>query len=72
MSPLFGDKAQEPDAKALSTALGSSDSLRLEVVSFIEATYGPVVTEWKFYGKTSGWIRMRNAVANLIQCVFPV
>ncbi|OPZ70378.1 MAG: hypothetical protein BWY82_02085 [Verrucomicrobia bacterium ADurb.Bin474] len=72
MNPLFGDKSQVPDDYALIQALGSSESLRLDLISFLESTYGPVVTEWKFYGKGSGWIRMSNGVANLIQCVFPV
>lgn len=57
MNPLFGDKAQAPDDSALIRALGSSESLRLDLISFLESTYGPVVTEWKFYGKASGWIQ---------------
>ena len=57
MNPLFGDKSQVPDDYALIQALGSSESLRLDLISFLESTYGPVVTEWKFYGKASGWIQ---------------
>ena len=72
MNPLFGDEAQAPDARVLSQALGSSDALRLEVMSFLESTYGPVVAEWKFYGKASGWMRISNGMANLIQYAFPV
>lgn len=31
--------------------------MRLEIVTYLQQAFGPVLTEWKYYGKASGWIQ---------------
>lgn len=57
MNPHFADKTNRQDDACLREALGASDVVRLEIVTYLQQAFGPVLTEWKYYGKASGWIQ---------------
>ncbi len=53
----LGDRSVEPDDAQLAEVLGETAAIWSELREFLEAEYGPLVDEWKHYGKRSGWIR---------------
>ncbi|MBN2234173.1 MAG: DUF3788 family protein [Opitutales bacterium] len=57
MNPHFAIKATMPDDSRLRESLGASEAVRLEIVAFLQQAFGPVLTEWKYYGKNSGWVQ---------------
>ncbi len=57
MAPsVFDDKATKPDDQMLAGALGKSNRLWRKIKEHLEAEYGELTEEWKFYGAKSGWI----------------
>jgi len=55
-SSIFPDKSTQPDGRMLAEALGRAYSLWAEIKSHIQAEYGELVEEWKYYSPKSGWI----------------
>jgi signal transduction histidine kinase len=53
---IFTDKSIEPDDDRLISVLGESAKLWQEIKRCLEEKYGSLTPEWKFYGKTSGWL----------------
>ena len=53
---VFDDKAIRPTAQRLTRVLGDSNILWKEIKKHIEAEYGELTEDWKFYGQKSGWI----------------
>jgi hypothetical protein len=56
-SSVFTDKSIEPDASRLAEALGATAPIWSDLRDHLEAKYGPLVDEWKFYGAKSGWLK---------------
>lgn len=54
---LFAERMREPAGELLQAFLGDALNYWNEIVGFVECNYGPVTTEWKYYGKRSGWIQ---------------
>ena len=50
------DKAAEPVAADLVRVLGSSEKVWRELISRMEAAYGPLTEDWSFSGAKYGWI----------------
>jgi hypothetical protein len=55
-SSIFSDKSIQPDNRKLAAALGHTYPLWVEIKSHIQAEYGELVEEWKYYSPKSGWI----------------
>ena len=55
-SSIFTDKSAEPDADTLAETLGITSVYREALSEQLEAEYGPLVEEWKYYGQKSGWL----------------
>jgi len=55
-SSVFSDKSIQPDDQKLAEALGRTYSLWVEIKSHIQAEYGELVEEWRYYSSKSGWI----------------
>lgn len=53
---LFDNPHTEPDQHMLAVALGDTWSYLNRTISFIADQYGKFTSEWKCYGKKSGWI----------------
>ncbi len=53
---IFDDKFVKPTEKKLSEALGASFKYWEEIKSALEAEFGGLMEEWKYYGPKSGWI----------------
>jgi len=64
------DKAAEPVAADLVRVLGSSEKVWRELISRMEAAYGPLTEDWSFSGAKYGWIlrlkRKKRVVLYLI------
>ena len=54
---IFTDKLNPPKEKELKKLLGKDYKLWSELVKFVEANFGEAITEWKYYGKKSGWVQ---------------
>ena len=52
---VFLDKSKQPTEKLMAAALGISYKYWKELESTLERLHGPLVQEWKYYGKSSGW-----------------
>lgn len=64
---IFDDKSIKPDTKKFNEELGESRLLFENICGFIKSNYGHLETEWKHYGKKSGWIlKMLNKNKNLM------
>lgn len=55
-SSIFDNKLTKPELKTLREVLGESYIFWEDIKKHIEATYGSVAEEWKFYGQQSGWL----------------
>jgi len=55
-SSIFDEKSVKPTEKNLSEALGASFKYWEEIKSAVEAEFGGLTEEWKYYGPKSGWI----------------
>ena len=55
-SSFFSDKSIRPDDRKLAEAIGRAYRLWVEIKGHIQAEYGELVEEWKYYGPKSGWI----------------
>jgi len=53
---FFDDKSNPPDEIDLAAALGDTRTFWRDIRSLLEDHYGPLVEDWKFYSKKSGWI----------------
>jgi len=53
---VFECKDTRPDDKMLAKALGKSNRLWQEIKKNLNAEYGELIEEWKFYGRKSGWV----------------
>jgi len=53
---IFEEKAAMPDDSMLADALADSHLLWTKLQSYAQETYPNVNGEWKFYGKSSGWV----------------
>ena len=42
MNPHFADKTNRPDDACLREALGASDAVRLEIVTFLQQAFDPI------------------------------
>lgn len=51
----FDDKASPPTATALHQALGRSGVLWTRLTATLQSTYGPLLEEWNYWGRKSGW-----------------
>lgn len=54
-TPVFADKAKEPDLPSLYIVLGSGAELWKEAEQFLTKEPGNISFQWKFYGENSGW-----------------
>jgi hypothetical protein len=52
----FKDKAVKPDSKTFADAIGETAGYWNRLHSSLEAQFGELVEDWKFYGQKSGWI----------------
>ena len=52
---IFADKAKILVDNELLETLGQSAKYWIELKKHLEEEYGPVIEEWKFYSKKSGW-----------------
>ncbi len=52
---IFLDKSKQPNDKQLAEALGVTYKHWKELETGLEKLHGPLVEEWKYYGKASGW-----------------
>lgn len=52
---VFLDKSAQPTKQMLEEALGKSLKYWLDIKSSLEAEYGALTEEWKFYSSASGW-----------------
>ncbi len=69
-SSVFNDKAKKPDDLMLAGALGKSNRLWRKIKEHLEAEYGELTEEWRFYGAKSGWIlKTRRKKRNLFFCI---
>ncbi len=55
-SSVFTDKSAEPDADSLAEVLGVTSAFQEALSKQLEAEYGPLMEEWKYYGQKSGWL----------------
>lgn len=55
-SSIFDNQQVAPELQALREVLGETYIFWEDIKSHIEATYGSVTEEWKFYGQKSGWL----------------
>jgi hypothetical protein len=53
---VFTEKAVVPGQSQLAEALGSTARVWADLQDHLEAEYGPLVGEWKFYSTKSGWV----------------
>jgi hypothetical protein len=56
MASFFIDKSAKPSTRTLSGALGRSYAYWEKIRSTLEAQYGTLTEEWKYYGSSSGWV----------------
>ncbi len=68
---IFDDKALCPDGDMVDSVLEESRSLWQELCSHIQETYTNIHTEWKFYGKSSGWTLLYKKGKRTLLCLFP-
>ena len=52
---IFLNKNEKPTEVILKHELGSTFDLWNEIKSKTESEYGPLLEDWKFYSKSSGW-----------------
>lgn len=52
---VFDDKAKIPEENELLDAFGPAAKYWKELKKHLKEEYGPVIEEWKFYSKKSGW-----------------
>lgn len=50
------DKSVTPDNNILADAIGSTYKFWEELKTTLEKEHGPLIEEWKHYGKTIGWL----------------
>ena len=55
MSSLFSDAGDKPDDASLCERLGRTKTHWDAILDLVDAKYGDVAPEWKFYGKKHGW-----------------
>jgi Protein of unknown function (DUF3788) len=55
MASIFLDKSDKPNNEMLSNALGETYTYWEEIKNTLEARYGKLTEEWKYYGANSGW-----------------
>jgi hypothetical protein len=65
MGGIFVAKSEKPNNETLSRALGPSYKHWVSIRSALEARYGTLTEEWKYYSASSGWtlkllLRKRN------------
>jgi len=53
---VFDNKMMLPNDETLENELGPSRQLLSRITDHIESEYGRITPEWKFYGKSTGWI----------------
>jgi len=53
---IFEDKSVVPDDDLVASALAGSYPLWVDLQKFVKDNYPNVAAEWKFYGKSSGWV----------------
>jgi hypothetical protein len=59
---IFDDKNSPPTEDALRTALGKSYQSWCRLRDLIETQYAPIVVEWGYSGKSTGWgLRLKAA-----------
>jgi signal transduction histidine kinase len=56
MASIFIDKSVKPNPRMLSGALGQSYQYWEEIRDTLEAQYGKLNEDWRYYGASSGWI----------------
>lgn len=54
---IFTEKSNQPTEKDLKVILGTRYKLWADLIKFVESNFGAPVTEWKYYGKKSGWVQ---------------
>ena len=55
MSSIFTDKATQPTPANLLEVLGANSTLWSGLRRHLEDEYGPLVEDWKHYGRKIGW-----------------
>jgi len=53
---IFDDKSVMPDDNMVADALAESFPLWVDLRNYVQENYPGVKGEWKFYGKSSGWV----------------
>ena len=53
---VFTDKSMQPDVSILRSTLGESYAYINKICEFVADSYKDLRTEWKFYGKSNGWL----------------
>ena len=52
---IFTDRSVEPTTPSLLEVLGTTGGLWADLRQHLEDEYGPLVEEWKHYGRKTGW-----------------
>ena len=69
LSPL-DDKSVEPIARELAKVLGPSEDQWYDLISRIEASYGPLSESWNFAGAKYGWsLRLRKKKRTILYLI---
>ena len=53
---IFEDKLKKPEQKEITEVLGSTEHLWNNIIDYIVPNYTGALEEWKYYGKSSGWM----------------
>lgn len=54
---IFTDKLKLPLEYELKNILGARYKFWIDLIKFVDSNFGTPTTEWKFYGKKSGWVQ---------------
>lgn len=54
---FFTEKSEQPEENDLKNLLGTNYKLWVDLIRFVETNFDTPTTEWKFYGKKSGWVQ---------------
>jgi hypothetical protein len=68
---VFDNKLIVPNDEILKNELGSGRLFFDRITGHIESVYGKITPEWKFYGKSSGWILKLQTDRKNVMFVIP-
>ena len=68
---IFEDKSRPPTEDDLAEALGECKPFWDELYAASNQDFGPLKSEWKFYGKNSGWTLLLKNNKRTILYLYP-